>query len=116
MAPLFPNYDTLQQTLGSSSRRPQNKPNASGPTPYQARLELYPAYSIVDDAKNKAHKLSAEAAKDFEAASQKAQAKAGKIELYSGKYYAACTFGGMLACVSGHAQQRQPTVLTSSRA
>ena len=92
MAPLFPNHDTLQQTLGSSSR----------PTPYQARVELYPAYSIVDDAKNKAHKLSAEAAKDFEAASQKAQAKAGKIELFSGTYYAACTFGGMLACVSGY--------------
>ncbi len=102
MSPLYPHLDTLQQTLGSpySRAQPQKKPNARGPTPYQARLELYPAYSIIDDSKNKAQKLSAEAAKEFEAASQKAQAKAGHIELYSGKYYAACTFGGMMACVS----------------
>ena len=100
--PLFPHNDTLQQTFGSPySRGPsQSKANASGPTPYQARLDLYPALSVVDDAKNRAQKLSAEAAKEFEAASQKAQAKAGKMELYSGKYYAACTFGGMMACVS----------------
>lgn len=100
--PLYPSYETLQHTFGSPypRRQPQSKPNASGPTPYQARLELYPAYSVVDDAKNKAHKLSAEAAKEFEAASQKAQKKTGHIELFSGKYYAACTFGGMMACVS----------------
>lgn len=103
---LYPSYDTLQHTFGSrpfSRGLPQNKPAPSGPTPYQARLELYPAYSIVDDAKNKAQKLSAEAAKEFEAASQKAQAKAGHMELYSGKYYAACTFGGMMACGLTHA-------------
>ncbi|KAJ4296088.1 Cu/Pi carrier [Collariella sp. IMI 366227] len=102
---LFPSHDTLQQTLGTAypRSRPQSQPNVSGPTPYQARLDLYPAYSIVDDTKDKAKKLSAEAAKDFEAASQKAQAKAGKIELYSGKYYAACTFGGMMACGLTHA-------------
>jgi solute carrier family 25 phosphate transporter 3 len=94
---LYPNYDTLQHAFG----RPQAKPNASGPTPYQARPELYPAYSVIDDAKNKAQKLSAEASKEFEAASQKAQAKTGHIELYSGRYYAASTFGGLMACVSG---------------
>jgi solute carrier family 25 phosphate transporter 3 len=69
-------------------------------TPLQAHSELYPAWSVVDDAKKKAHDLSAEAAKEFEKASAKAQAKAGTIELYSLKYYAACTFGGLLACVS----------------
>ncbi|AEO66119.1 8b87bd9f-6560-4bc1-816b-10c4f600a4b8 [Thermothielavioides terrestris] len=107
--PLFPSYDVLQQTFGSpyARRRAQNsasssKPNASGATPYQARLDLYPAYSVVDDAKNKAQKLSAEAAREFEAASQKAQEKAGKIELYSGKYYAVATVGGMLACGLTH--------------
>ncbi|KAK4105398.1 mitochondrial carrier [Parathielavia hyrcaniae] len=102
--PLFPNYDTLQHTLGSPYRQgpSSSRANASGPTPYQARLELYPAYSVIDDAKNKAQKLSAEATKEFEAASQKAQAKAGKMELYSGKYYAACTFGGMMACGLTH--------------
>lgn len=111
MSPLFPNHDTLRQTFGGSytqgggrSQAPSHTtkiPTATAArTPYEARLELYPAYSIIDDAKNKASKLSAEAAKDFEAASQKAQAKAGKIELFSGKYYAACTFGGLMACVS----------------
>lgn len=103
MSPLFPNLDALHQTLGTpySRSRAQSKPNASGPTPYQARLESYPAYSIIDDTKNKAKHLSEEAAREFEAASAKAQAKAGHMELYSGKYYAACTFGGMMACVSG---------------
>jgi solute carrier family 25 phosphate transporter 3 len=55
---------------------------------------------VVDDAKDKANALSAEAAKEFEKASAKAQAKTGHIELYSAQYYAACTFGGLLACVS----------------
>lgn len=55
---------------------------------------------MVDNAKDKAVKLGNEATKEFEKASSAAQAKAGKIELYSGKYYAACTFGGLMACVS----------------
>jgi solute carrier family 25 phosphate transporter 3 len=115
MAPLFPGFDALQRTFGSSPAprdQPETKPAARGPTPYQARPELYPAYSIIDDAKNKAHKLGEEAAKDLQAASQKAQATAGKIELYSGKYYAACTFGGMMACVGRPATvQRTHSVL-----
>jgi solute carrier family 25 phosphate transporter 3 len=101
--PLFPCLDTLQQTFGGrySHGKPQSKPNASGATPYQARLELYPAYSIVDDAKSKTKKLSAEATREFEAATQKIQAKDSRLELYSGTYYAASTFGGLMACVSG---------------
>lgn len=63
----------------------------------------------MDDAKNKAQKLSKEAQAEFEKASSKAQAKAGKIELYSGKYYAACTFGGLLACVSDAANSIRST-------
>lgn len=101
MPPLFPGFETFQQTFGNtvlSVSRPQNELRSRS-TPYQARPELYSAYSVVDDAKNKAQKLSNEAVKEFEVASQKAQQKAGKIELFSGKYYAACTFGGMLACV-----------------
>jgi len=35
----------------------------------------------------------------YEKASAIAQAKTGGIELYSGKYYASCTVGGILACV-----------------
>jgi solute carrier family 25 phosphate transporter 3 len=99
---LFPTQGTLHDVFHSSL--PFGLPQRSAEpqrTPLQARSELYPAWSIVDDAKNKASKLSAEAAKEFEKASAKAQAKAGKIELYTPKYYAACTFGGLLACVSG---------------
>ena len=66
---------------------------------YKARTDLYPAWSAVDDVKSQAGSLSNEAQKEIQKASQAAQAKAGKIELYSAKYYAACTLGGMLACV-----------------
>lgn len=43
--------------------------------------------------------MSEGAVKEFEKASAAAQAKTGQIELYSGKYYAACTLGGIFACV-----------------
>ena len=79
MPQLFPTQTALQSTF--------------------ARSDLYGAYSVVDNAKDKAQNLSAEAQKEFNKASAAAQAKAGKIDLYSGKYYAACTFGGLLACV-----------------
>ncbi|KOS22490.1 Mitochondrial phosphate carrier protein 3 [Escovopsis weberi] len=72
--------------------------HSAGPTPRQARPELYGAWSIVD----KTHKLGAEATREFERASAKAQAKAGHIELFTGRYYAACTVGGMLACGITH--------------
>ncbi|KAK4205231.1 putative phosphate carrier protein [Triangularia verruculosa] len=94
MAPLFPAFDTLQKTVGSAP--------APSRTPLEARLDLYPAYSIADDAKSKAKKLSEEASREFNVASKMAQSKAGHMELYSGKYYAACTFGGMLACGLTH--------------
>lgn len=97
---LFPNYEAIQNTFGSPYARAGKLQSNAGPTARQARLELYPAYSVVDDAKNKAQKLSAEATREFEAASKKAQEKTGHIPLYSGKYYAACTFGGLMACVS----------------
>ncbi|KAG7138006.1 Mitochondrial phosphate carrier protein 3 like [Verticillium longisporum] len=68
----------------------------------RSEAHLYGAYSTVDDVKGKAQKLSSEAAKEFEKASAAAQAKAGRIELYSGRYYAACTFGGLMACGLTH--------------
>ena len=104
---LFPSQDTLHDVFHPAipfgrpaSPKTQPVPAAPKRSPFQARSELYPAWSVVDDAKNKANALSAEATKEFEKASAKAQAKAGHIELYSAKYYAACTFGGLLACVS----------------
>lgn len=97
---LFPTQGTLYNALNPatpiSKSRPAGEPKR---TPLQARSELYTAWSVVDDAKDKANALSAEATKEFEKASAKAQAKAGTIEMYSPGYYAACTFGGLLACV-----------------
>lgn len=98
MAHLYPNADALRGSFFSPPATNSNSPMKA--TPLQARPELYGAYSVVDNAKDKAAKLSNEATREFEKASSAAQAKAGKIELYSGKYYAACTFGGLLACVS----------------
>jgi solute carrier family 25 phosphate transporter 3 len=64
------------------------------------KREPFSAWSAVDDIKKKADAAGKEAAREYQVASEKAQQKAGKIELYSAKYYAACTFGGLLACVS----------------
>lgn len=95
MSYLYPRQDALLSTFGHPLAPKQPKKVF-----YRGRPELYSAYSVIDDAKDKANKLSAEATKEFEKASAKAQAKTGKIELFSGQYYAACTLGGLLACVS----------------
>lgn len=58
------------------------------------------AWSAVDDVKQKTDQTKQAVVQNYEKMSTQAQAKAGKIELYSPKYYAACTFGGLLACVS----------------
>ncbi len=101
---LFPSQGTLHDVFYPSIPfgRREGAPPLPVPkrTPLQARTELFPTWSVVDDAKKKANALSAEATKEFEKASAKVQVKAGHIELYSAKYYAACTFGGLLACVS----------------
>lgn len=110
MGLLFPSQDTLHGVFrpaipfgraSISKAQPQElaQPKRSS---LDARTELYTTWSVVEDAKNKASKLSADATKEFELASEKARAKAGHIELYSAKYYAACTFGGLLACVSAY--------------
>ena len=69
---------------------------------WTARQDLYPVWSVVEDTKNKATKLSDAATAELEKASNKAQAKAGQIELYSPRYYAACSVGGILACGLTH--------------
>lgn len=103
----FPSLDTLHDAFHPAmplGRRPSPIPQASSKPPTRASLparsELYTAWSVIDDAKKKANALSAEATKEFDKASAAAQAKTGGIELYSANYYAACTFGGLLACVS----------------
>ncbi|KAJ9648517.1 Cu/Pi carrier [Coniosporium tulheliwenetii] len=101
---LFPSQGLLADTFARSSPLSFRKPETAVPqrSKYQARSELYGAWSAIDDAKHKTVQLSDAAVKEFEKASNKAQAKAGKIELYSPKYYAACTFGGLLACGLTH--------------
>ncbi|ORY66151.1 mitochondrial carrier domain-containing protein [Pseudomassariella vexata] len=99
---LFPSHQILQQNFcnplnGRRQAAPQTKA-----TPFQARPELYGAFSVTDDVKAKAQKLSKEAQAEFDKASKAAQANSGHIELYSPKYYAACTFGGLLACGLTH--------------
>lgn len=107
MPSLFPTPDTLHNVFHPNKRSARqqfpasysSKPLVTTQTPVEPRTSFY-AWSTIDDVKDKANKLSTEAAAEFEKASAKAQAKAGHIELYSAKYYAACTFGGLLACVS----------------
>lgn len=104
---LFPSQHTLHDAFHPAipfGRRPATFEMSlpAKRTPLQARAELFPTWSAIDDAKNKASALSAEAAKEFDKASAKAQAKTGHIELYSAQYYAACTFGGLLACGLTH--------------
>jgi len=100
----FPSHGVLKDVFipQTAFAPPKNKTAVATRTKYEARTELYPAWNVVDDAKKKTGKLSEAAVKEFEKASSKAQAKAGKIELYSPKYYAACTFGGLLACGLTH--------------
>lgn len=95
MSHLYPRHEVLQKTFPAPSHNAL-KARESRATPHQARMELYSAYSVEDSAK----KLSAEAKAEFDKASTSTKAKKASIELYSGKYYAACTFGGLLACVS----------------
>ncbi|KAL1651376.1 Cu/Pi carrier [Diplodia intermedia] len=105
---LFPSPATLCSAFPSvpSSDGIANRTSSSSKYP-PAHQELYGAWSAVDDAKDRAGKLSNAAVQEFEKARGVAQAKAAqasssKIELYSAKYYAACTFGGLLACGLTH--------------
>ena len=78
---------TLGATFGQAHPYRFNAPKRS---PYEARSDLYTAWDVAEDAKNKAAGLTDAATKEIEKASNLAQAKAGKIELFSGKYYAVC--------------------------
>ncbi|KAL2107939.1 hypothetical protein VUR80DRAFT_4480 [Thermomyces stellatus] len=96
--PRIPDQDTLRGVF--------HNPGAAGvqqPVPQGKRMgTVFDYYSIADDAKNEAKKLSEEAAREFEKASAKAQKASGGIQMHSAKYYAACTMGGLLACGITH--------------
>lgn len=97
MVGIFPSQAAISQSFMPTS--PFYKP---APAPHPQKRPIFSAWSAADTVKDKATELTAAATKEYEKASQKAQAKAGTIELYSGKYYAACTFGGILACGVTH--------------
>ena len=90
MSFLFPSASTLSATFGHATPYRINKPTPVQRSPYEARSHLYPSWDVAEDAKNKAGELSDKAIAELDKASQKAQSKVGKIELYSGKYYAVC--------------------------
>lgn len=83
---LFPSASALSATFGHAST--YKSTFAPQRSQYQARTEKYTAWDVAEDAKNKAAGLSDAAQKELQKASEIAQAKTGKIELYSGKYYA----------------------------
>jgi solute carrier family 25 (mitochondrial phosphate transporter), member 3 len=87
MPSLFPSASALSATFGSASPYKLNTPTTPR-TPYQARSELYPSWGVAEDAQKQSAQLSNAAIEEVKKASSIAQAKAGKIELYSGKYYA----------------------------
>ena len=97
MQSLFPSASALSATFGQSQPFQFNTPRRS---PYQAKQHLYGAWDVAEDAKNKAAALSDAATKEIQKASEIAQQKAGKIELYSGKYYAVSLSGASDAPVT----------------
>ncbi len=94
MPSLFPSASALSATFGASSpfHTRQQQQQQSAPvkrSPYAARTELYQAWDTLEDAKKKTQQIGNEVVKEYTKASNVAQAKAGHIELYSAKYYAA---------------------------
>jgi solute carrier family 25 phosphate transporter 3 len=102
MTLLFPHQAILKDVFGTSSPFASRRPIAPKPRSNLARLDLYSAFSATDDVKAKATQVGDAAAAKIEKASAKAQGAFGHIELFSAKYYAACTFGGLMACVSSN--------------
>ncbi|PKY08025.1 mitochondrial carrier [Aspergillus campestris IBT 28561] len=86
-----------QHPIGRSAER-AHRPEAAG----SARRQPFPAWSVVDETKKKADAFAHEASREFDVVSQKAQAKTGKIEPWTPKYYASCIVGGLLACGLTH--------------
>lgn len=95
---LFPTQGTLNDSFSPLpfGRTPEpDEPQSS----HRSRQDRYPAWSTAEDVKSKAGALSEEAQTELKKAGQTVQAKTGKIELYSGKYYSTCILGGLIACV-----------------
>ena len=75
----------LSATFGNVSPYSMDKQQ----TPQRKSIaHLYQVWDVAEDAQKKATQLSDAATKELAKASHAAQDKVGKIELYSGKYYA----------------------------
>lgn len=98
---LFPTQGTLSDAFSTKLPFGHNPSHSESHEPLSDSLQSnrYPTWSTVEDVKAKAGALSNEAQNELKKSSQLVQAKTGNIELYSTKYYAACTLGGLLACV-----------------
>ena len=98
---LFPNSSAINLVFSGRHPLTAARSQESTPKPLPIKIASYqfPIWSVAEDAKSKANALSEEAQREIQKASVAAQAKTGQIELYSAKYYAACTFGGLIACV-----------------
>ncbi|KAL5360006.1 mitochondrial carrier domain-containing protein [Aspergillus floccosus] len=96
---MFPSEGAIARTFSSHHPLQQSQPAES---PAVKRREPFPAWSVAEDTKKKADALAKEATREFEVASKKVQAKTGKIEPWTPKYYASCTVGGLLACGLTH--------------
>lgn len=101
---LFPTQNSLSEVFSCRHPLTAAKPRTTTPEPLQTRTAKtqFSIWSVTEDAKSKANALSEEAQREIKKASAAAQAKTGQIELYSANYYAACTFGGLIACGLTH--------------
>jgi len=99
MPSLFPTSYALQRVRENALTSNDNKSDSPADNKL-ARSELYTAWSIADDAKDKAMDLGNAAMEELNKTGAVMQPRTGKIELYSPQYYQACIFGGMMACVS----------------
>ena len=82
MPSLFPSSTALSAVFGKTTPESTEKKSSRHDVP----AGRYQTWSVTEDAERKASELSHAAAKEYQKASAVAQAKAGNIELYSGKY------------------------------
>ncbi|KAL2865800.1 putative mitochondrial phosphate carrier protein [Aspergillus lucknowensis] len=97
---MFPSENVIANTF--ASQYPVRREPQATAVPETRKREPFPAWSVIEDSKKKAEAFGKEAAREFDVVSQKAQAKTGKIEPWTPKYYAACTVGGLMACGFTH--------------
>ena len=101
MPSILPSQEVLSGALAPQSSPANSNKGHVDPAPANKQQRpLFGAWSVIEDVKHAAEKVEKAAAKDFDKASNKVQSKTGHIEPWSAKYYASCTIGGLMACVS----------------